>query len=230
MRNKNKPVTVFIMVLVSAALMMLSGCGRSDSGSVPAEPAQNNEAISLIESGESSDADEVIERQDGERFEEVIILEGMEETVKYEHVRNELLGFEMDYDYELFERQRESDRDRFLSLYDAPDDPQNYLEVTYSTEDADAVSASISEALSEEYDIIREPFMLERAGSCIRIDASEAKGGMGTPDLLQMVYIIPAPDGCRVAAAHYSFESAEGFGRRFAYFMNAFAVIPVQGK
>ena len=40
-----------------------------------------------------------------------------------------------------------------------------------------------------------------------------------------MVYIIPAPDGCRVATAHYSFESAEGFGRRFSYIVNTLTII-----
>ena len=49
------------------------------------------------------------------------------------------------------------------------------------------------------------------------------------PDLLQMVYIIPAPDGCRVATAHYSIESAEGFGRRFSYILNTLVVIDRNG-
>ena len=45
-----------------------------------------------------------------------------------------------------------------------------------------------------------------------------------------MVYIIPAADGCRVATAHYSAEGAEGFGRRFHYFMETFSVIAGQGE
>ena len=60
---------------------------------------------------------------------------------------------------------------------------------------------------------------------CIRINASEAKGGKGTPDLLQAVYIIPAADGCIVAATHYTFESAEGFGVRFRNMLQTLAVI-----
>ena len=67
--------------------------------------------------------------------------------------------------------------------------------------------------------------MLDHAGSCIRIDASAAKGGKVMPDLLQMVYIIPAEDGCRIATAHYSIESAEGFGKRFRNMMDTFVVI-----
>ena len=58
-----------------------------------------------------------------------------------------------------------------------------------------------------------------------QVDASESKGGGGTPDNLQMVYVISAADGSLIATAHYSFESAEGFGRRFDYMMNTLAII-----
>lgn len=179
---------------------------------------------------EKGDSDAVIERQDGERFEGVIVIEGMEEKVKYEHVRNEMVGFEMDYDYEKFERNSKSNVDRFVSRYDDPENPENYLEVTYSASDADTVSDSVSKDLSSEYDIIKQSFTLDRAGSCIRIGASSLKGNKGTPDFLQMVYIIPAEDGCRIATAHYSYESADSFGTRFADFMKSFSVIPVQGE
>ena len=169
-------------------------------------------------------------RQDGERFEDVIIMEGMEETVRYEHIRSDTIGFEMDYDYESFVRRSEPDRECFVSVYDSPENPENYLEGAYSPEDASSAADSVGKALSEEYDIIRESYDLDRAGSCIRIDASGAKGGGGTPDLLQMVYIIPAPDGCRIATAHYGFESAEGFGRRFAYMVKTLSVIARKGE
>ena len=127
----------------------------------------------------------------------------MEETIRYEHIRNDTIGFEMDYDYERFERRSESGRECFVLRYDNPEDPMNYLEVTYNTEDADAVSASVSEVLSNDYDIIKESFTLDRAGSCIKINASESKGGGGTPDLMQTVYIIPSGDGCLVVTSHY---------------------------
>ena len=167
-------------------------------------------------------------RQDGERFEEVIMLEGMEETVCYEHIRNDAIGFEMDYDYELFVRRSGSDRECFVSLYDDTDNPENYLEVTYSPLDADAAAAAIREALSTEYDIIKESLVLGRAGICIHIDASAAKGGKYMPEKLQAVYIIPADDGCRIATAHYFIEGAEGFGARFRNMMQTFTVIDSQ--
>ena len=234
-KGMNRPVIVFSSVLALVLLATLGGCGKRDAAPQPSESVVNTETVPPSAPAESPAPsempdDEVVPgRQDGDRFEAVIILEGMEETVKYEHVRNDRIGFEMDYDYELFERHSESDREWFGSCYDDPANSENYLEVTRSEKDADTAAASIGEMLSAEYDIIRESFALDHAEGCIRIDASEAKGGMGTPDLLQMVYIIPAPDGCRIATAHYSFESAEGFGRRFQYFMNTFSVIAAQG-
>ena len=50
------------------------------------------------------------------------------------------------------------------------------------------------------------------------------------PDQLQMVYIVPAADGCRVVSAHYAIEGAEGFGRRFHCFMQSFAAMEASGE
>ena len=172
----------------------------------------------------------IIQRQDGERFEDVMIIEGMEETVKLQHVRNGEVGYEIDFDYENFERIRELNGDRFVSRYDDPKKPENYLDVTSSGKDAAAVTASVSETLSKEYDISIESYTLERAGSCTRIDASVIKGTNQMASQLQDVYIIPAGDGCIVATAHYAIEEAEGFSHRFAYFMNTLSVISSQGE
>lgn len=201
---------------------------ESEESAESAKPAESDvtvESVNPAESPESEETETEPARQDGERFDGVIMIEGMEETVHYEHIRNDALGFEMDYDYESFVRRTEPDRECFISVYDDPGDPQNYLEVTYSADDAETVCTSVSAALSNDYELIRESCTLDRAGSSIRIDASEAKGSGVTPEQLQTVYIIPAPDGCRVAAAHCSFESAEGFGRRFSDLMNTLTVI-----
>ena len=233
MRKKAKTIitALFLILVLVLLLITLNGRGRNDVASAPAEPVMNNEPAGLAEHAELPETEAVTGRQNGERFEEVIILEGMEETVRYEHVRNDTIGFEMDYDYEHFNRHSESDRECFVSCYDDPDNPENYLEVRYDPHDADTIAVSISEALSNNYDISKNDFfMLDRAGRCIRIDASAEKGGMRMPDLLQMVYVIPASDGCRVATAHYSIEGAEGFGRRFHYFMDTFSVIASQGE
>ena len=165
------------------------------------------------------------ERQDGERFETVIQIEGMEETVQYEHLRNSAVGIEMDYDYERFHRQSDPDRERFVSVWDAPDAAENYLEVTYCADDAETAAKAVRETLSQEYDLLESTRELPHVGSCLRIEASEIKGTGRMADQIQAVYIIPAPDGCRIAAAHYAIEGAEGFGRRFSYMLNTLAVI-----
>ena len=164
-------------------------------------------------------------RQDGERFEAVIVLEGMEETVQYEHVVNEALGFEMDYDYESFSRYSDPALECFISVWDGAGNPENYLEVTHSAEDAEAAAASVRAELSQEYDLLEGTRELENAGSCIYLEAAVLKGTNTMADQLRAVYIIPASDGCFVATAHFAAEAAEGFGRRFAYMMNTFSAL-----
>jgi predicted small lipoprotein YifL len=163
-------------------------------------------------------------RQDGDRYEGLIMLEGMEQTVPYEHIVNKTAGFEMDYDYETFVRHSEADRERFILAWDDPENPEYYLEVTYSPEDAETVAAAISEELSKDYEIHRSSFALDRAGSCILIGASEVKGGY-TADQMQTVYIIPTDDGCLIATAHYGLDSADLFGVRFRAMVNTLSVI-----
>ena len=210
MKRKNHTAAISAaLALVLLLITALSGCGGSSGKAAAVEPTYVADPIITAEPAEPAEAAAESGRQDGERFESVIMLE----------------GFEMDYDYESFARQSGAESERLVSIYDRPENPENYLEVTYSAQDADTAAAAVSEALSHEYDIIMEAFQLDRAGSCIRIDASNARGNGGTPDRLQMVYIIPAGDGCRIAAAHYSFESAEGFGRRFQYMLNTLEVM-----
>ncbi len=159
-------------------------------------------------------------RPNGERFETTLVLEGMEETVRYEHIVNFILGIEMDYDYELFLRRSETDRECFISLYDDPQNPLNYLEVAFRTQDADAAVSTVCETLSETYDLVQRPHTLQNAGDCTVIDASRAKGTMIMPDLLQTVYVIPAADGSIVATLHCTIESSEGFGTRIGHMLN----------
>ena len=163
-------------------------------------------------------------RKDGERFEDTIMLEGMEETVQYEHIVNSSMGIEMDYDYEIFERQSESDRERFVSRYDNSVEPLDYFEVRYCADDADAMSESISEALSSEYDIVRENWALDRAGDCTRINVTTLKGQNLMPEIMQTVYVIPAGDGCIVATAHMAIESSEGLGARISHMMDTLVI------
>jgi len=227
-----------VVALTILAALALAGCGNArpaESEAPAAAPQVTADVQAPAEDGqtapsETSEPAAAPDRQDGERFEEVIIMEGMEETVRCEHIRNAALGFEMDYDYESFVRYSEPGRERFLSVWDDPENPENYLEVTASAKDADTAAASIAGELSEEYDLLRDSRELERAGSCIRIEASVIKNTNQMADSLQVVYILPASDGCRVAAAHFSAEAAEGFGRRFAYMVNTLSVIDRDGE
>ena len=220
--NVAKKALMFVFVLM---LMLLVGCGKRNTAPVPAEPAVNNESAGLTEPVESSEADIIIGRQNGDRFEDVIILEGMEETVRYEHVRNDTIGFEMDYDYESFVRRSDTNRDCFISIYDNSYKPENYLEVTTYTENADAVAASFTDALSQTYELLKGTRTLDRAGDCIWIEASELKGSNRMADQLQVVYIIPTDDGWIVARIHCAAEASEGFGRHCAYMVNTIAAI-----
>ena len=232
-------------VVIMTLVLSLAACGISPSAEneTPADEAQGTETVepSVENDGRitpsetdepQNDASETSEsaaetfRQDGERYEGAIMLEGMDRTVRYEHIVNKTAGLEMDYDYETFVRHSEADREIFILAWD--DDSQNpeyYLEVTYSTEDAETVAAAIGEELSKDYEINRGSTELDRAGSCIRIGASEVKGGGYTADPMQMVYIIPADDGCRIATAHYGADSSDFFGARFRAMVNTLSVI-----
>ena len=215
----------FLALLLALSLAFsLAGCAFSrpvQSASPTAEPAGSAE-----EPADSETANVVVEtgRQNGERFESVIQLEGMEETVQYEHVVSRAAGFEIDYEYENLVRRSEADRELFLSAWDDPAQPVNYLEVRYDTGNAELVASALNAGLAASYDTTLEETDLDRAGRCLCIEASQVKGG-GLANQLQRVYIIPASDGCRIATAHYSLEAAEGFGRRFQSMLHTLSVI-----
>ena len=226
--------TGFTMILCAALALSMVGCGAaptagSGTSDAPAQvtletpaPAENEgqtepsvTTAPVLDTG----------RQDGERFESVITMEGMEETVRYEHIVNRDAGFEMDYDYESFVRQSDGARERFISVWDDPENPENYLDVSFDTASAELMADAVSVTLSNEYDVLRSERELTFAGSCIRLEASVIKGTNQMADQLQAVYLIPAADGCRVATAHYSIEAAEGFGRRFACMIDTLIVL-----
>lgn len=213
--------TILSLLLAAAMMLSLAACGAVSAGnSAPAAEAESKTTASddgqiIVE--ETPETPTQDERQDGERFEAVIMMEGMEETVRYEHIRREDLGFAMDYDYENFVRQSEGDRERFVSNWDDPADPQNYLEVSYDTGNANLVADAISAGLSDVYDLLQDERELDNSVKCLRIEASVIKGTNQMADRIQEIYIIPAGSGSIVARAYYAIEGAEGFGRRFAY-------------
>lgn len=222
--------TRFIIALSFVLVLSLAGCGRVQ-GAAPEQPAvvetpeQPVPTEAAAPTQAPTDAPTWPVRQDGERFEDSITVLGMEETVHYEHLRNEALGFEMDYDYESFRRSSDGERERFVSVWDDPDRIEDYMDVTRSMEDAETVAAALTEELSKDFELTQVTRELERAGSCIRIEASVIKGTNQMTDQIQAYYIIPAPDGCRIAATHAYITEAEGFFRRFDYMLNTLSVI-----
>ena len=192
-----------------------SSTESSEESSTPEAPTENNDEESTADTPTGTDQSSPTSRKDGERFEETIMLEGMEETVNYEHAVSESLGFEIDYDYESLIRKSDSEKESFISMYDDPEHPDNYLEVTFISENADAALTSIKDELSNSYDIEEETCTLSNAGDCFRIDAFAEKDSSNTSGRLQRVYVIPAGEGSLVATSHFTIESAEGFGGRF---------------
>ena len=219
---RRKPISFLSAALAAVMLLSLAACGAGTPASAPAEeaaPAPSAEPVITPEPVTRP------ERQPGERFEMRIVIEGMDETVRYEHIRNDALGFEMDYDYERFERHGGADSERFISVWDDPEDPVNFLEVTRFAEDAEPVAAAVKEELSGTYELTESTRELEGAGECLYIEASVLKGTNSMADELQAVYIIPASEGCFVASAHCAVEAAEGILRRFQYMLNTFSAI-----
>ena len=238
---------VVMILLIAALVLSLAGCGKAPAvqNMTPAAEAQPaaDEKTPAAETppeaaepqSEPSAPSETPEaatwpaRADGERFEDVIMIEGMEETVHYEHIRNAALGFEMDYDYELFARQSDADRERFVSVWDNAADPQDYLEVRSDTGNAELVADAIISSLSGEYDVRQEYRELDRAGKCIHIAADVIKGTDRMPEHLQYVYVIPASDGCRVVTEHCFVADSEGILRRFSYMLNTLSILDGNG-
>ena len=105
MKKQSVRITTVLTLTLVFMLLMLGGCGRQKDTTEISEPVSAAESPSQAEPADSSEAGSG--KKDGERFEDVIILEGMEETVRYEHVRNDTIGIEMDYDYESFVRKSE---------------------------------------------------------------------------------------------------------------------------
>ena len=97
--------------------------------------------------------------------------------------------------------------------------------MTRSTESADTIAADYEVTLSKDYGTVdMETVTLDHAGECALISASNAKNSK-MAHTLQTIYIIPATEGCIVAAVHCTTESAEGFGTRFSSTVNTLSVI-----
>ena len=205
---KRKTVYSILTALLMAALVMtITGCKKNTTTeTASAEPVviDINGGTSDVASADPVGGESKTGRADGERFDGTIMLEGMEETVHYEHVVNNDLGFEIDYEYEDLNRKTLADREIFISVYDDENDPSNYLEVSQSDLPVDTVITNLRIELSQKADIETETRTLENAGEVTYIEASSKGGNM--LDQIQSVYVIPAGNGTIVARCHFSIE------------------------
>ena len=215
------------IALLCAVLLLLAALTGCAKGKEEAQPAGSE---TPVETAEAAEETSVPERQHGDRFEDVITIEGMEETIKLQHFVNETAGFAMDYDYESFVCRASSDRLQIVSAYDDPETPENYLEVSYCPEDAETVADAIEKTLSEDYAVSRDTAVLNSGLECIHMDASATPDGAYTADVLQAVYVIPAADGCRVAHLRYLPEGSDGFGKRLSHMASTVTVMEPQGE
>ena len=223
---KRKTVYSILTALLMAALVMtITDCKKNTTTeTASAEPVviDINGGTSDVATADPVGGESKTGRADGERFDGTIMLEGMEETVHYEHIVNNDLGFEMDYEYEDLNRKTLADREIFISVYDDENDPSNYLEVSQSDLPVDTVITNLRIELSQKADIETETRTLENAGEVTYIEASSKDGNM--LNQIQSVYVIPAGNGTIVARCHFSIEAAEGFGGRFRQMLNTLVV------
>lgn len=238
MKNR-KFITTVAALTIASTMMIAGGCSKEETKETAAEEtttattAANEtaaEAVSeVLEEETESEPEVIIETdyesptgmKDGDQFEVSIMLEGMEETVSYEHVINSGVGFEMDFECEILNRVSEADKETFISMYEDQSNPQIFFEVEYEGDSTDNVASSISSLLSGSYELTQDTYKLDNAGACTRIVASSTTGD----NTVQTIYIIPAGNGSVVATAHYTLESTEGFGSRFNQMANTIIII-----
>jgi len=221
-RRKQFPGKTAALAL-ALTTVILSGCGKSGQAAKPAEPAPTP-APAVAETA----APVRPARQVGERFEGSFTFQGMEEKVQYEHIRSDAVGFEMDLDYESFKRVADGDCERFVSVWDDQARPENYLEVRADARSAEAVAEALTAELSEEYDVTTLEQELDSGARAIRLEASVIKGANQMADNLNSVYIIPAPDGCRIAWVRCFITDSEGFSLRVSKMVNTLTAIDRQ--
>ena len=192
---------IVTLTILAALVLSLAGCGKARPAETAAPTAAPQATAEAQPTAEPAPAETAAPqpaetpapapaptRRDGERFEAVIMLEGMEETVNYEHVRREDLGFEMDYDYEMFVRQSGADCERFVSVWDGnPADPVDFFEVRYDAGNAEQVADALNAALSNEYDTTVDTRKMDNGVQAIRIEASVIKGTNQMAARLQVV-------------------------------------------
>lgn len=237
MKNRSFNAKIASLIIASS-MMIIGGCNKEEpeqsgaeetTATTTAAEVEETQAPDQTEEVTESETEAVIETEyesptgmkDGDKYDVTIMLEGMEETVSYEHVINSGVGFEMDFECEILNRVSEADKESFISMYEDQSNPQIFFEVEYEGDSTDKVASSISSLLSGSYELTQDTYKLDGAGACTRIVASSTTGD----NTVQTIYIIPAGNGSVVATAHYTLESTEGFGSRFNQMANTIIII-----
>ena len=223
-RRKQFPGKTAALAL-ALTTVILGGCGKSGQAAKPTEPSPTPAQAAVTETAAPTAAPIKPVRQVGERFEGSFTFQGMEEKVQYEHIRSDAVGFEMDLDYESFKRVADADTERFVSVWDDPAKPENYLEVRADAGSAESVAEALTAELSKEYDVTTLEQQLDSGARAIRLEASVVKGTNQMAENLNSVYIIPAPDGCRVAWVRCFVTDSEGFSLRVSKMVNTLTAI-----
>ena len=217
---------ILIFILAAALMLSLAGCTFLPAANEPAAtseptapadhdnypaPAATEVPTSQAEHETTQELKPAVERQDGDRFDGTITFQGMESTVPYEYLKRDDLGFGMAYAYESFDRESDADKERFVSKWDDPDVPENYIDVVYDPSNSNLMRDYYNATLSELYDVTEVDTTLDNGVECIRMEGSVLKGTNQMDDHITVVYIIPANDGCRIATEHCVTVDSEGF-------------------
>ena len=230
--KRNHRIALGVYALTAALLV---GCGAKNSAEVTAAPLQTAApaataapvatAAPIETSAPVATPLPVPHPQPGDRYPGSVTMDGMPQTVQYEQIRSDALGFEMGYNYERFERQSEPGRERFVLIGEDPARPEVYLEITRRSDTAESAAASIAASLSDVYNPSRGEYTLDRAGRCLTVHADVDKNNLMSIDELQSVYLFPAADGCLVAWTHNTMDSADAFGALYRGMLNTLAVL-----
>ena len=238
LKFKKASVAALITLALTGTMFSFAGCSdnSSDETTTAAETTEattteaevSEETTTEAETSEETSVseDEGTGLKDGDRFQGTIMIEGMEEQVNYEHVIDKKIGVELDYEYEYLAKSSENDTLVFTSVYDDAENPRNYLEISFSPETDISLIEAYSPELAKDYEEVTATDFQNASSTDVptQLDAFVSKGEAEPADSLQRIYIIPVDGGCIVGVAHFTVESAEGFGNRFGTIMRSLVV------